>query len=217
MSARTVKITGIIECVTGLRIGGTEAPLAIGIVDNTIVRDPVRSEPYIPGSSIKGKMRSALEIAYDRTRSGQPCGCGRKDCPVCPLFGPHRNTRHNLGPTRLLFRDAFFTPEQREKNEQMLTETGGEPVEVKHENIINRMTNRAEHPRPTERIAPGTEFELEIVMLVLPGDDERRFLRLVREGLQWIEDTYLGGSGSRGYGQVRFKNLKVNGKDWVET
>ena len=108
MSARTVKITGIIECVTGLRIGGAEAPLAIGIVDNTIVRDPVRSEPYIPGSSIKGKMRSALEIAYGRTRNGQPCGCGRQDCPVCPLFGPHRNTRHNLGPTRLLFRDAFF-------------------------------------------------------------------------------------------------------------
>lgn len=217
MSARTVKITGIIECVTGLRIGGAEAPLAIGIVDNTIVRDPVRSEPYIPGSSIKGKMRSALEIAYGRTRNGQPCGCGRQDCPVCPLFGPHRNTGHNLGPTRLLFRDAFFTPEQREKNEQMLTETGGEPVEVKFENIIDRRTNSGDHPRPMERIAPGTEFELEIVMLVLPGDDERRFLRLVREGLQWIEDTYLGGSGSRGYGQVRFKNLKVNGKDWVET
>lgn len=216
MSARIVKITGIIECLTGLRIGGAEGPLAIGMLDNPIVRDPVSREPYIPGSSLKGKMRSALEIAYDRTQNGQPCGCGDESCPVCPLFGPHRNTQHNLGPTRLLFRDAFFTPEQRVKNEKMLDEIGVEPVEVKHENIINRWTNRADH-RPMERIAPHTEFWLEIVLLVLPGDDERRFLRIVWEGLQWIQDTYLGGSGSRGYGKVRFKNLQVNGKDWVET
>ncbi|HHW10643.1 MAG TPA: type III-A CRISPR-associated RAMP protein Csm3 [Firmicutes bacterium] len=212
--ARVINLTAVLECVTGLRIGGSEGPLAVGSIDNPIIRDPVTREPYIPGSSLKGKMRSCLERAYNKINGDRPCGCGEPDCPICVLFGPHFNTRHRLGPTRLLFRDAFYTAEQRERARKLMQEMGQEPVEVKTENIINRVTNQAQHPRQMERVIPGTEFEVNISLIVLRGEDENWFLRILAEGLKWLEDTYLGSSGSRGYGKIRFKDVRLDGKPW---
>src|SRR3989338_11494456 len=58
-------ITGIMQCVSGLRIGGSKDTIEIGGMDNPIIRNPLDKFPYIPGSSIKGKMRSLLEWEID--------------------------------------------------------------------------------------------------------------------------------------------------------
>ncbi len=196
--AKHVIISGTIKCLTGLRIGGTKDDIEIGGLDNPIIRHPVTLEPYIPGSSLKGKLRSSLEYKHGRVQpSGEPCNCAKKECPVCRLFGPHYskdNKNHTLGPTRLLVRDSKLR--QRDDDNEW--------VELKTENIIDRRTGAALHPRSMERVAEGSEFEFEISMRVFTGDDEKSMLKTVKEGLDLIEKEYLGASGSRGYGKVKF-------------
>ena len=97
-----VPITAVLRCKTGTRIGGSKEELEIGGMENPIIRDPVDDLPYVPGSSLKGKMRSLLEYKYNKVGAdGSPCGCGLPldKCPVCTLFGPHKNPRHRLGPS----------------------------------------------------------------------------------------------------------------------
>ncbi len=193
-----VLFTGTITCLTGLRIGGTKEDIEIGGMDNPIIRNPRTGEPYIPGSSLKGKLRSVLEYRYERiSANGQPCGCGRPlaECPVCTIFGPHVNTRHDLGPTRLLVRDCALRSDFTAEN----------LVEIKSENMINRRTGVAEKPRPIERVTEGAQFGLELSLRIFRGDDESRIRGLIREGLALIEREYLGASGSRGYGKVKFE------------
>lgn len=192
-----VPITGTIECVTGLRIGGTKDDIEIGGMDNPIIRHPQTRLPYIPGSSLKGKMRSSLEYAYDKVgQRGQPCGCGLPDCLVCRIFGPHKNVRHELGPTRILVRDAMMNA----------AEDPERWVEVKSENWIDRTTGIAGNGglRQNERVVAGAKFDFDISLRIFEGDDEARLLAAVREALQLIEQDYLGASGSRGYGKVKF-------------
>jgi len=118
------EINGIIECITGMRIGGSNEEIEIGGMDNPVLRHPITGMPYLPGSSLKGKMRSLLELKYCPTtqRDGNPCGCGKPDCKVCVIFGPHKNMGHKLGPTRILVRDANLTPE----SERILQEVQAE-------------------------------------------------------------------------------------------
>ncbi len=205
-------IKGIIKCETGLRIGGGRDEMEVGGVDLPVIKHPLTREPYVPGSSLKGKMRSELEKKYGKVQdNGEPCGCGRKECFVCTIFGPHKKTDHNLGPTRILVRDSFFTSETREKYEKFIKEKGMDYIEKKTENIIDRRTGKALHPRTAERVPAGTEFEMELVLQIFEGDDENSLLEKVKEGLRLVQASYLGGSGSRGYGKVRFHSLKVNG------
>ena len=58
-------IQGKIKVLTGLHIGGPTTGLNIGGVDNIVIKD-AKGKPYIPGSSLKGKMRSLLEYSYVR-------------------------------------------------------------------------------------------------------------------------------------------------------
>lgn len=205
-------IRGIIKCETGLHIGGEREELEVGGVDLPVIKHSITKEPYIPGSSLKGKMRSELEKRYGKVQqNGEPCGCGREDCFICRLFGPHKKPEHNLGPTRVLVRDAFFTSETREKFENIVKEKGIDYLEKKTENIIDRRTGRALHPRTQERVPAGAEFDIEIVLQVFEGDDENLLLDKIKEGLRLVQASYLGGSGSRGYGKVKFYNMKVNG------
>lgn len=205
-------ITGILKCETGLHIGGEREELEVGGVDLPVIKHPVTKEPYIPGSSLKGKMRSELEKKYGKVQpNGEPCGCGNKDCFVCRLFGPHKNTDHNLGPTRVLVRDSFFTSQTRNEFERIVKEKGMEYLEKKTENIIDRRTGRALHPRTQERVPAGAEFNIEIILQIFEGDDEQLLLDKVKEGLKLIQASYLGGSGSRGYGKVKFYDLRING------
>lgn len=206
-------ITGILKCETGLHIGGEREELEVGGVDLPVIKHPITKEPYIPGSSLKGKMRSELEKKYGKVQaeSGEPCGCAREDCFVCRLFGPHKNTDHNLGPTRMLVRDSFFTSQTRNEFERIVKEKGMEYLEKKTENIIDRRTGRALHPRTQERVPAGAEFNIEIILQIFEGDDEQLLLDKVKEGLKLIQASYLGGSGSRGYGKVKFYDLRING------
>ena len=58
---RIQKLEGLLELRSGLRIGASEGEIRIGGVDNQVIRHPHTGRPYIPGSSLKGKVRSLLE------------------------------------------------------------------------------------------------------------------------------------------------------------
>lgn len=213
-----IEISGTLQCLTGLHIGGNKDDIEIGGMDNPVIRHPVTKQPYIPGSSLKGKIRSLLEYKYGKvTEDGKPCGCVQRDCPVCVLFGPHIQSRdkqnHGLGPTRLLFRDAALLPESIEYLAPM-TEEGLEYAEIKTENIIDRKTGRAADRglRSQERVPAGAKFEFHLMLRVFEGDHAAQMLDRVREGLLLLEQDYLGSSGSRGYGQVKIVELKLDGQ-----
>ena len=119
------KITGTLQCETGLHIGGSAELMEIGGVDLPIIKHPVTGEPYIPGSSLKGKMRAQMEKRLGKFSSdGKPCGCGSSECLVCRVFGPHMNPRHNLGSTRILVRDACFNKTTKDEYEKLAKEKG---------------------------------------------------------------------------------------------
>ena len=202
------RISGTLTCKTGLRIGGSKDDIEVGGLDNPIIRDPVTGLPYIPGSSLKGKLRSLLEYRLGLIKpDGRPCGCAEESCLVCRVFGPHpksgREPSHTLGPTRIIVRDAPLDEESRQKLEPLL-ERGIDYAEVKRENIINRATGVAANqgPRTQERVPAGTKFDLTIHLRIFEGDEEEKLVDFVRQGLDLLESEYLGGSGTRGYGWV---------------
>ena len=197
-------IEGVITCETGLRIGGSTESIEIGGMENPIIRHPITDEPYIPGSSLKGKVRSLLELKHGRVSpTGEPCGCGQ--CMICRVFGPHKNPRHKLGPTRILVRDAALTDESKAWLEKAREDRGLFYAEVKTENIVNRLTGTAEHPRTIERVPADTEFKFEIAVRLFEDDDEAQIMSLIQEGLDLLQQDYLGSSGSRGYGKVKLE------------
>lgn len=211
------KITGIIRCETGLHIGGSAEQIEIGGVDLPIIKHPVTGEPYIPGSSLKGKMRSQMEKKLGKFASdGKPCGCGHTDCLVCKVFGPHMNPKHNLGSTRILVRDAYINSKTREEYENLAKEKGLSYIEKKTENLVLRTTGTAKDPRSQERVPAGAEFDVEIVLQVYDTDgDGKGLIEFVKEGLRHVQSTYLGGYGSRGSGKVSFHDLRLDGDSFV--
>lgn len=210
---------------TGLRIGGTEAGMSIGGAELPVIRD-YYGAPYIPGSSLKGKVRSLLEQSTGRfgragtgwmtdkegkkVRDGSPCGCADPTCLVCRVFGPHMNPSHGLGPSRIIVREAYLTKETREKITQLEAE-GKEFSEVKTETMVNRWTGVAADRslRTPERIPAGAEFDLEMSLRIFKGDEEQKIVEFVKKGLYLLQKDYLGGSGTRGYGWVEIQDLKV--------
>ena len=81
-----------------------------------------------------------MERKYDKvTNKGEPCGCGKEDCLICRVFGPHKNTSHSLGPTRILVRDSKLSQETRNEYKELAVKGGVLPLENKTENIINRL------------------------------------------------------------------------------
>jgi CRISPR-associated protein Csm3 len=209
-------ISGQIECITGLHIGGSADQIEIGGVDLPIIKHPINCEPYIPGSSLKGKMRAQLEKRLGKFDSkGEPCGCGEPSCLICTVFGAHKNTRHNLGSSRILVRDACLSNESRSIYKTMMEEKGTSFIETKVENIVNRKTGTAEHPRSQERVPAGAKFDLEIVVQLYDTDDEGKLIEFVKDGLKEVQTTYLGGFGSRGSGQVKFTNMKLDGQPFA--
>jgi CRISPR-associated protein Csm3 len=205
-------IRGTLRCETGLHIGGSSEQIEIGGVDLPIIKHPVTGEPYIPGSSLKGKMRSQMEKKLGRfSPDGKPCNCGQKDCLVCKVFGPHMNPKHDLGATRILVRDAYFNKTTREKYEKIAKEKGLSYIEKKTENLVLRTTGTAKDPRSQERVPAGAEFDIELVLQIYDTDDETALIDFVKEGLRQVQNTYLGGFGSRGSGKVSFHDMKIDG------
>jgi CRISPR-associated protein Csm3 len=220
-----VIISGKIKCETALHVGGTVEGYEIGGMDNPIIRDPATGYPYIPGSSLKGKMRSLLEwskgLVQVATKSesgkelkvGEVHVCGSSDCPVCRSFGAPAEQARTVGPTRLLVRDAYPTEETKTKLDKLQLERGLPKAEWKYENVINRVTAQA-MPRPIERVPQGSEFRLEMVYGIYEVNGETEVtdldhLQYVFESMRLLEDSALGGYGSRGSGKVSFELAKV--------
>ncbi len=203
-------IKGKLKVLTGLHIGSGREGFQIGGVDNQLVkiRRGEKEEPYIPGSSLKGKIRSLLEREESEKGSSEKvtddglCYCG--DCDVCKLFGPARSEsikRQNV----LIFRDSYLTQECREK----YYKDKNELIEVKAENTIDRKSGTVSKvgPRFTERVVPETEFEVEIVFNEFEGDDKKELLQTLKKGFELLQNDYLGASGTRGYGRVDVSDI----------
>ncbi|HPY76205.1 MAG TPA: type III-A CRISPR-associated RAMP protein Csm3 [Anaerohalosphaeraceae bacterium] len=207
------KITGKVCVQTGLHIGGSAETMEIGGVDNPILRNPANNEPYIPGSSLKGKMRSLMEWHLGKLNpKGDVYMDKNPNCPITRVFGHNADKENPVGPTRLIVRDCFLSRESRQ-----LFKEGQDITEVKHENSVNRITAMA-NPRPLERVVPGVTFDLDIVYRVIDtGDggqtDQQNFHDVVLKALALVERDYLGGAGSRGCGKVKFSVKDETGKD----
>lgn len=221
---RYKRIKGIIRCETGLRIGAQSNVIEIGGMDNPVTRNPVNDLPYIPGSSLKGKIRSLLEwgIPGKLNNDGSVHSCSKPNCEICRIFGPGKSSDEPaIGPSRAIFRDANLTEKSIKDLEELRKKKGLIYVEEKTENVINRVKGKAEHPRTLERVPAGTEFEFEISYRVFEvnGDngttDEQNFNWLLH-GLWLLYQDALGGSGSRGYGKISFLNVVGENGNSVE-
>ncbi len=224
-----VIITGQVRTKTGLHIGGASAGLDIGGIDNPIIRHPVSREPYIPGSSLRGKMRSLLDRSFGKSlnqmiQSKPPVvrvhECDNETqyeaCEVCQIFGvtPGGDRKHwtKLKPTRLLVRDIALSADG---NEKLRTAKLDLPfTEVKWEAAIDRITSAAV-PRQNERVPADTvfgPFEFIYNLYDVNGEgvtNDVAWLKHIFKAMELLEDDYLGGYGSRGTGKVAFENLGV--------
>ena len=179
---------------TGLHIGAGREVTKIGGLDNPIIRDPLTQNPYIPGSSLKGKIRSLLEKSLEKTEDIHAC-CD-KNCEICRLFGSDK-----IGEGRLIFRDFEIVSNKKE-------------IEIKIENKVSRLTGQASDPRTMERVPKGTEFKGEIVYNFVKKPEQKddfidEDFKNLFAGFKLLEDDYLGGSGSRGYGKVEISIEKI--------
>ncbi|WP_294089828.1 type III-A CRISPR-associated RAMP protein Csm3 [uncultured Actinobacillus sp.] len=221
-----MKLTNIIEInaklvlKTGLHIGAGDSEMHIGGIDNSVIKHPITQSPYIPGSSLKGKIRTLLEWRSGEVKN-EPLKLNdaknAKDPEavknILRLFGISGDTKNaekeaaEIGVSRLAFWDCALNKEWenaiREDN-QLLTE-------AKSENTIDRITATAGNPRQTERVPAGAEFDFKLTLRQFEGDSDD-LLNLVLKGLRLLELDSLGGSGSRGYGKVEFQNLTVGGE-----
>ena len=185
---------------TGLHIGGTNAALNIGGPDKFVVRNPVNNVPYIPGSSLKGKMRALVEIAngcITYTNRGEAKASEDPNSISGRLFGVATGKDNNR-PSRLIVRDA----EMDISHPEMFENTDLPYTESKTEVTIDRVTAKA-NPRTFERVPAGAVFKLNMVLNIFEGEDEQGLKDTVKQAIRLLENDYLGGNGSRGYGQVK--------------
>lgn len=194
-----IQITGDILVETGMHIGGSTAFAAIGTVDAPVIKDSRTNLPIIPGSSLKGKMRSLLAKEMNSSVVAPDDDCYE----LARLFGTAKKGK--VMPSRLLFADMSLA------NEEELRKAGLQSLtEVKFENTINRATAVA-NPRQIERVVRGSVFKMDVVYNVDSKHEDELIpdMKTFAEGLKLIQFDYLGGNGSRGYGKVVFQNVKA--------
>ncbi len=208
-------ITGTIMLRTGLHIGAGNDEIHIGGIDTPVVKDPITNWPYIPGSSLKGKIRTILEWATNRVeeKNGGAWYSDNDDDPIVRIFGNGKNVKeYNGGPTRVSFSDCFMDKETAKKMIEKGTLT-----EEKIEVSINRIQGTAISPRRIERVPAGAEFGFFISYKVFDmgdgGSEDEKNFDLLLKGMKLLEYDSLGGSGSRGYGKIKFKDVLVNGEN----
>jgi len=213
-------LTGTLELVTGLHIGAGRERVEIGGLDGPVIKHPHTHEPYIPGSSLKGKLRCLLEWALNVVENdGLPFGSKADeeypDHPILRLFGC-ASKKWRYGPTRLVVRDAFLDRGW----VQRIINAGLTLTEEKTEVVIDRLQGKAAGnigPRTMERIPAGARFQLEMTIREYAvngdgGDKDRQAIEWLVTALRLLEHDALGGSGSRGYGRVRFTDLTLDGQ-----
>ncbi|MGB9772257.1 MAG: type III-A CRISPR-associated RAMP protein Csm3 [Candidatus Kapaibacteriota bacterium] len=205
-------LKGQLECITGMHIGGSKEKFEIGGVDSPVIRDPVTNFPYIPGSSLKGKLRSLLtfELGFEVEANKKL----KENDAIYYIFGESADDKKKFkGPTRLIVRDAYPS----KKTIQMWENLDSELLytEFKAENTIDRLTSTA-NPRFLERVVKGSIFNVEFVYGIYEIEsknddstsdvlDSLKYFPYFITALRLLENSYLGGSGTRGYGKVAFK------------
>ena len=220
-----MKLTNIVEIKaklvleTGLHIGAGDSEMHIGGIDNPVIKHPITQSPYIPGSSLKGKIRTLLEWRSGEVKKAPLSLDDLKEAKnkeevknILRLFGISGDAKNTddivkeIGVSRLAFWDCALDLDWEKTirdDNQLLTE-------AKSENTIDRITSTAGNPRQTERVPAGAEFDFKLMLRQFEGD-KPELLELVLKGLKLLELDSLGGSGSRGYGKVKFTKLTVDG------
>ena len=198
MEKKKYKIT--LTVLTGLHIGSGNDMVQIGGVDSEVIKDPIYKLPYIPGSSLKGKIRCLIET---EGRKADGSYYGLNDPLVLKCFGQYENKNVD-SPTRFIFRDLEL--KEVYKNKLLKGELG---TESKTEINISRITGiEAGGLRTIERVPPTIEFEGEILVRYDDDDELKETKKLLNEGIELLNNDYLGGSGSRGYGAVKVELIK---------
>lgn len=192
-----IQITGKLEVVTGMHIGGGSAFAAIGAVDSPVVMDVQSKLPMIPGSSLKGKMRTLLAKCYNENIVDPD-----NDAPeIIRVFGSANKINAAVQPSRIIVSDMLMCNRDELHKKEINSMT-----EVKFENNINRQTAVAT-PRQIERVIRGAKFNLDIIYEVKESDKILDDMKLIAEGMKLLQYDYLGGHGSRGYGKVKFTDV----------
>ena len=194
-----ILITCSLVVRTGLHIGGSGIFSPIGAVDSPVIRDPLTQRPIVPGSSLKGKLRTLL-VRSDSYQKGN----GIESLPeidqepegILRLFGCATPVRRS----RLQFSDCFVT------NAEEMDAVG--LTEVKTENAISR-SNSVANPGQFERVNPGVKFGVRIVYDIAKKEEMEADLTLLAKGMKLLQLDYLGGHGSRGSGRVSFRDFHV--------
>lgn len=211
-------ISGKIVCKTGLHIGGSTDSIDIGGSDNPVIRDSVTNLPYIPGSSLKGKLRNLFELNDEVSAQSVIENDGKpsddENSISVKVFGVSSDKKSQLKfPTRIIVRDSYPTKETEKLWKNQPEIVAG--AEFKYENSINRIYSRADI-RNIERIPKDSKFNFEIIFTVYEDDED--LIKYVFESMLLLEDNYLGGSGSRGFGKVKFDEITVEkrGSDYYK-
>jgi len=213
---KTYRIEAKMEVMSGLRVGAGKDSVEIGGIDSPIVKHPHSLQPYIPGSSLKGKLRSILEWALQCIEDNGDVWGTRTVRPGDVILRTFGTTAKNWkeGPTRLIVRDAQLCAEWRGK----VTQQGLPLTEAKSEVSINRLQGKAASmgPRIMERVPAGALFDVDLLFKRYSVEDDNLDLACVNrviEAMRLLEEDALGGSGSRGYGRVQFKTVRIDGED----
>ena len=210
------KVTFDLELMTGLHIGGSSDTFDIGGADSTVIKNPLTHEPYIPGSSIKGKLRSLLTQKYGKFNEKEKDIVFEDDeegKKMRNLFEPVDYGDDSIQVSKAIFRDALLTDESRANLEKHLG--SGVYTEIKAENKISLLKGEAESLRFIERVPAGAVFGGEILLQVFDKDNEEYFKAKLKEAINMLELNYLGAGGTRGYGKVKvdikedFEEVKV--------
>ena len=209
------EIKGRIILKSGLHIGAGDTEMHIGGTDNPVLKHPHTQEPYIPGSSLKGKVRSLLEMESGlmaatkgepvqvktlKGLTGEQAAKCTKTLKIFGSSGSDSGEMTDLGPTRVSFGDCPMNASWKEKARQ----NRWDYFEVKSENSINRIEGTARNPRFTERVVEGAEFDFSVTLKLL-DEQEGELFEYLLDGLKLLEMDALGGSGSRGYGRIAFQ------------
>lgn len=204
------KCSAQIILLTGMHIGGSKESVKIGGIDNPVIRNPITNIPYIPGSSLKGRFRMALELKYNdvsieyadkdksKVKGVGPSETTNNPSQVVKLFGNAR-PQSDREPTRLIFRDSNLVAGYEDYVQ------GEEKIELKMDR--ESFKGYKGQNRTQERIAAGAKFDFELMMRVFENDNEDTFQKRVEEAMRIVESEFIGGSGTRGYGQVKFENI----------
>jgi len=229
---KKIFFSGEIEALTGLHIGSKNLGLSIGGVDNTVLRHPVTQQPYIPGSSLRGKMRCLIE-RFEGLMGDEPMSnevkfgpfVGHKDRSqighyICKVFGvpaevaKGKENEKPRPPSRLIVHDCSLIDDKRKGSVDWLKNakhTDMPFTEVKTEVVIDRITSAA-MPRQLERVPAGARFGLKMILNIWESDkddDQKKFIAAIFDGLKLLQDDYLGGQGSRGSGRVKIHLNKL--------